>query len=182
MPANSTEDLATVGEHAYAREYFRNLIFQEILVAFKASGMTRASLARRLGRKPEQITRWFSAPGNLEIDTISDLLMAMGKRPESILRARVHASASERVARLIAITSSRGQTVPTTQLSTALKDAFFGKPINEATGSPRLSHRPSDGGYMSFGHVGTTTNAPGVLTKAHAPMHRQSASKGMSAA
>lgn len=102
MPANSTEDLSAIGEHAYAREYFRNLVFQEILIAFKASGMTRASLARRLGRKPEQITRWFSAPGNLEIDTISDLLMAMGTRPESILRAREHAVPSANVTGLMA--------------------------------------------------------------------------------
>ena len=44
----------------------------------KKLGFTRADLARRLGKRPEQVTRWLAGPGNLKIDTLSDLLLAMG--------------------------------------------------------------------------------------------------------
>jgi hypothetical protein len=40
--------------------------------------ITKAALARRIGRKPEQITRWLGAPGNWTSDTASDLLLGMG--------------------------------------------------------------------------------------------------------
>lgn len=43
--------------------------------------MTRAFLARRLGKRPEQITRWLGAPGNWTLDTLSNLLAAMGHEP-----------------------------------------------------------------------------------------------------
>jgi hypothetical protein len=40
--------------------------------------ITKAELARRIGRKPEQITRWLGSSGNWTLDTISDLLLGMG--------------------------------------------------------------------------------------------------------
>ncbi len=43
----------------------------------QGSGLTRSKLAKRLGKRPEQITRWLAAPGNLTLDTISDLLLTM---------------------------------------------------------------------------------------------------------
>jgi hypothetical protein len=75
---------------AYAREYFRNMIFGELIMAFKSASeggqFSRAELARRSRKRPEQITRWLSSPGNITIDVLSDLLMAMGREPTSILR------------------------------------------------------------------------------------------------
>lgn len=88
MPVHSSRSHAEGSEFPRAREYFRNLVYQEILAAFSLSSMSRAELSRRLKRKPEQITRWLSAPGNLEIDTLSDLLMAMNVDPKSIIRGR----------------------------------------------------------------------------------------------
>ncbi len=44
--------------------------------------LTRAFIARRLGKSPEQITRWLSAPGNWTLDTLTNLLLAMGHRPK----------------------------------------------------------------------------------------------------
>jgi hypothetical protein len=48
-----------------------------IFIELKKSGLTKAELSKRLGRAPEQITRWLAAPGNLRLDTVSDLLLAM---------------------------------------------------------------------------------------------------------
>jgi hypothetical protein len=45
---------------------------------------TRRELAQRIGRKPEQITRWFSYPGNLTVGTVSDIFVGMGYELESI--------------------------------------------------------------------------------------------------
>ena len=44
--------------------------------------MTRADLARKLDKRPEQITRWLSAPGNWTFDTAAALALAMGSRFE----------------------------------------------------------------------------------------------------
>ena len=75
-------DKLALSEIAYFRERTRNEIHAVLVRRFlqhaKANGLTKAELARRLGRKPEQLTRWLTAPGNLTIDTISDLLLAMG--------------------------------------------------------------------------------------------------------
>jgi hypothetical protein len=44
---------------------------------YKARGGNKAKLARRLDKRPEQITRWLSEPGNLTFDTLSDLLLGL---------------------------------------------------------------------------------------------------------
>jgi hypothetical protein len=59
--------------HDMVRELFMNIPREE--------GVTRAFLARRLGKKPEQITRWLSVPGNWTLNTFADLLAAMGYVP-----------------------------------------------------------------------------------------------------
>ena len=64
----------------YFRERNRNKIFQSVIAHFAneaASGLTKRELAKRLGKDPAQITRWFSGPSNWTLDTISDLLLAM---------------------------------------------------------------------------------------------------------
>jgi DNA-binding phage protein len=70
---------------SYFAERYRNRLHAEILKLFnkvsKERGLTRADLARRLNKRPEQITRWLSAPGNCTQDTVSELMLAMGYEP-----------------------------------------------------------------------------------------------------
>jgi hypothetical protein len=72
-----------VGKLAYFRERFRDrlyeLVVKEFLKKERSGQLTRADLARRIGRKPEQITRWLGAPGNWTLETVSDLLLAISK-------------------------------------------------------------------------------------------------------
>lgn len=48
----------------------------------RQSGLTRNEIARRLKKKPEQITRWLGSPGNWTLETLSNLLLALGQVPE----------------------------------------------------------------------------------------------------
>jgi transcriptional regulator with XRE-family HTH domain len=71
----------TPAHFGYFQGRLRNRLYGELIKLFmqkRNTGLTRADLARRLGKKPEQVTRWLSGPGNLKIDTLSDLLLAMG--------------------------------------------------------------------------------------------------------
>ena len=50
----------------------------------RQGNFTSRDLAQRIGRKPEQITRCFSYPGNLTLGTVSDIFVGMGYELESI--------------------------------------------------------------------------------------------------
>lgn len=67
---------------AYFQARLNSRVHQVLLKLFRRleeeQDFTRRELASRIGRKPEQITRWLSYPGNLTLDTISDLLVGMG--------------------------------------------------------------------------------------------------------
>lgn len=67
---------------AYFQARLNSRVHQLLLKLFRRleeeQDFTRRELASRIGRKPEQITRWLSYPGNLTLDTISDLLVGMG--------------------------------------------------------------------------------------------------------
>jgi len=66
----------------YFRENFRGEINDQLQEAFHTGGATKSEIARKLHRRPEQITRWLSAPCNLEADTISDIALALGLTPK----------------------------------------------------------------------------------------------------
>lgn len=72
-----------IGKLAYFRERFRDRLYELVVSEFlkkeRSGELTRAELARRIGRKPEQITRWLGTPGNWTIETVSDLLLAISK-------------------------------------------------------------------------------------------------------
>lgn len=74
-----------VAKLAYFRGRLSNRIHALVLEEFarleNEKKITRAELARRIARKPEQITRWLGTPGNWTFDTFSDLLLGMGCEP-----------------------------------------------------------------------------------------------------
>jgi len=66
----------------YFRARLKNRLHQLVLGEFlkleASEGFSKADVARRIDKRPEQITRLLGAPGNWELDTVSDLLLAMG--------------------------------------------------------------------------------------------------------
>ena len=64
----------------YFRERLRNRLYDLIIgevAAFKAKGMTQAQLARRIDKRQDQLCRLLSGPGNMTLDTVSDLLLGL---------------------------------------------------------------------------------------------------------
>jgi hypothetical protein len=71
-----------VEKRAYFHERLKgriySLITKELLRQQKSdSALSQAAIAKRLNKRPEQITRWLSGPQNYTIETISDLLLAI---------------------------------------------------------------------------------------------------------
>lgn len=84
---------------AYFRARLSNRLHELVLSTFLKveKHLSRADLAKRVGRKPEQITRWFASPGNWTLDTVSDLLIGMGYEPElSVTELKQRAPNQER--------------------------------------------------------------------------------------
>lgn len=59
-----------------------DLVVREFLKQEAEGRLTKAEVARRIGRRPEVISRWLGAPGNWTLDTVSDLMLAMGAELE----------------------------------------------------------------------------------------------------
>lgn len=74
---------------AYERERLRNafheMVLRRFLKAKNTSGASKAIVARRLRKRPEQITRWLSGPGNWTIDTLADIMTAIDCDPVELL-------------------------------------------------------------------------------------------------
>jgi len=62
---------------ARLKNRLHQLVLSEYLKLEAREGFTKADLARRIDKRPEQITRMLGAPGNWTLDTVSDLLLAM---------------------------------------------------------------------------------------------------------
>lgn len=82
MENTSKNRRLTDREIFYFRQRHRNRVFQSVVAFFaqeaEKRSLTKSEIAEALGKDRSQITRWFSGPGNWELDTISDLLLAMG--------------------------------------------------------------------------------------------------------
>ena len=69
------------GKRVYFQERLRNRLYSMVLSEFsaraKAEGLTQASVATRIQKRPEQVNRWLASPGNWTLDTVSDLLLAI---------------------------------------------------------------------------------------------------------
>ena len=86
------DDPIPVGKLAYFRERFRDALYDLVLSEFlkeEKLGLTKAAIARRIGRKPEQITRWLGAPGNWTVETVSDLLLAISRAEPRVSLSRL---------------------------------------------------------------------------------------------
>jgi hypothetical protein len=67
-------------KRVYFQERFRGRIFDFLINRFtreQKNGLTKAKLARRIGKSPEVINRWLGAPSNLTSDSICDLLLGI---------------------------------------------------------------------------------------------------------
>jgi hypothetical protein len=66
---------------AYYRQRQKNRVFTELVQFFaeeaERRGVSKKDLAAALSKDPSQITRWLSAPSNFELDTLSDILLAL---------------------------------------------------------------------------------------------------------
>jgi hypothetical protein len=62
---------------AYFRARNRNNAYHAVIREFQDSGLSQATIARRLDKRPEIISRLLGAPGNWTLDTVSDLLFAI---------------------------------------------------------------------------------------------------------
>ena len=56
---------------------FYQFVLSKFLEEERAGRLTKADLARRIERKPEVITRLLGAPGNLGLETATDLLLGI---------------------------------------------------------------------------------------------------------
>ncbi len=110
MRTHSVSAPIQVADLAYERERFRNIIHEMVLRNFvtssKLTNLNRANLARRLQKRPEQITRWLSGPSNWTLDTVADLMVAMELDPASLLNARPNDAPSNRVHAVAALASA----------------------------------------------------------------------------
>lgn len=88
--SNSKELEIPARAKAYFRARLSNKIHSLVLSEFSKQEsigvISKASLARRVGKKPEQITRWLGSSGNWTIETLSDLLLGMGLEPSISLK------------------------------------------------------------------------------------------------
>lgn len=74
---------------AYLQERAKGRLYDYVLRKFieqEGKGLTRAQLARRIGKSPEIVTCLLGAPGNWTIETVSDLLAGIASeeiKPDS---------------------------------------------------------------------------------------------------
>ncbi|MGB6451480.1 MAG: helix-turn-helix transcriptional regulator [Steroidobacteraceae bacterium] len=78
----SSNEKIELGDLVYYRERNRNKVYATVVTLFsrlvEIHNLTKSEIAYRLNKEPAQITRWFSGPSNWTLDTVSDLLLAMG--------------------------------------------------------------------------------------------------------
>lgn len=81
------DDAISEGKLEYFRSRlsnrFHEFIIDEFIRLSKEKNVTKADLARKIGKAPAQITRWLGEPGNWTMDTLSDLALGMGCEPST---------------------------------------------------------------------------------------------------
>jgi hypothetical protein len=73
----TTDNKISIGTLAYINARNRQRAYDLVIKEFKASGITQATLASRMGKTPDVISRLLSRPQNWESDTFSSLIFAI---------------------------------------------------------------------------------------------------------
>jgi transcriptional regulator with XRE-family HTH domain len=71
--------------HYYRQRYknrFASKLFSFYEEESKRKGISKKTIADRLGKDPAQISRWLLHPSNLTLETVSDLLLALDAEAE----------------------------------------------------------------------------------------------------
>ncbi len=77
---------------AVVRQRLKQGVYRQLVGFFseeaQRSGLTKAELAKRLNKDPSLISRLFQSPSNMTLETLADLLLAMGAEadPPAIVR------------------------------------------------------------------------------------------------
>jgi hypothetical protein len=67
-----------LGTLGYFRARNKRHAYDLVVREFKRSGISQAELARRLGKGTDRVCKLIGGPGNWTLDTVSDLLFAIG--------------------------------------------------------------------------------------------------------
>jgi len=107
---------------------------------YKSKGGNKAKLARRLDKRPEQITRWLSEPGNLTFDTLSDLLLGLSGA-ELALLLEYPANQPVKAPRIpeALLREKRNYQMTSFPVSTIFSETFFG-PVTGSVTLPPFSN------------------------------------------
>jgi hypothetical protein len=68
--------------HSMAQNEAHDLVLTLFLAAADREGVNKAFLARRMDKSPEQVTRWLGGSGNWTLETLTNLLVALGYKPK----------------------------------------------------------------------------------------------------
>lgn len=73
------EEIVPFGKRIYLQERLKGRFYEVMVDAFQKArdekGCTRKQLAKRIGKRPEQITRLLNSPSDIRISTLSDILV-----------------------------------------------------------------------------------------------------------
>jgi transcriptional regulator with XRE-family HTH domain len=73
-------------ELGYYRQRLLHTVFEKIITAFaeraEKNGLTKARVAKLLGKDPGQLNRTLSMPSNMTLEMLADLALAMGCEPD----------------------------------------------------------------------------------------------------
>jgi hypothetical protein len=72
----------SAGTRAYFQDRLQNRLYNLVInnlieTQSQTPQFTQSNLSERISKRPEQVSRWLSSPGNWTLDTVSDLLLGI---------------------------------------------------------------------------------------------------------